>query len=77
MEKPNTTAAGLHDDVKMNNVSSPAGPREAVPVEQLGFQVIEHCTYTPKPLGSSDQEALGCECSEEWGTQVPSLDPKR
>ena len=35
---------------------------------KLAFQIIDTCTYTPKYLGSSDQEALGCDCGEEWGT---------
>lgn len=39
---------------------------EAVPLEKLSFQPIDRCAYTPKYLGSSDQEALGCECGEEW-----------
>ena len=41
---------------------------EVLDVNQLGFQVMETCTYTPKYIGSSDQEALGCECAEDWGT---------
>ena len=45
---------------------------EAVPLEKLSFQPIDRCAYTPKYLGSSDQEALGCECGEEWGMQEPS-----
>lgn len=34
---------------------------------KLAFQIIDACTYTPKYLGSSDQEALGCDCTESWG----------
>ncbi|KAI9799706.1 MAG: hypothetical protein M1825_004441 [Sarcosagium campestre] len=30
------------------------------------FEVIQDCVYSSKYLGSSDQEALGCECGEEW-----------
>ena len=30
------------------------------------FEVIPGCLYGSKYMGSSDQEALGCECSEEW-----------
>ena len=30
------------------------------------FQVIPDCIYGSKNMGSSDQEALGCECAEEW-----------
>ncbi|KAI9807264.1 MAG: histone methyltransferase set2 [Piccolia ochrophora] len=30
------------------------------------FQVIGDCIYSTKHTGSSDQEALGCECGEEW-----------
>jgi histone-lysine N-methyltransferase SETD2 len=31
------------------------------------FEVIPDCIYGNKYMASSDQEALGCECSEEWG----------
>ncbi|KAI9776667.1 MAG: histone methyltransferase set2 [Peltula sp. TS41687] len=37
-----------------------------VRAEELPFQIIHGCTYIPKAIGSSDQEALGCECGEEW-----------
>ncbi|KAK7745638.1 histone methyltransferase set2 [Diatrype stigma] len=30
------------------------------------FEVIENCMYGSKTLGSSKQDALDCDCSEEW-----------
>ena len=30
------------------------------------FEVIESCMYGSKILGSSKQDALDCDCSEEW-----------
>ena len=48
-------------------LTSPPMGNGQVRVEKLSFQVIQNCTYTPKAIGSSDQEALGCECGEEWG----------
>jgi SET domain-containing protein len=31
------------------------------------FQVIRDCIYGSKYMGSSEHDALGCDCSEEWG----------
>ena len=30
------------------------------------FQVIRDCIYGSKYMGSSEHDALGCDCSEEW-----------
>lgn len=30
------------------------------------FELIENCMYGSKTLGSSKQDALDCDCSEEW-----------
>lgn len=30
------------------------------------FQVIKDCIYGSKYMGSSEHDALGCDCSEEW-----------
>ena len=60
------------------NQASPtaAGPRppqlfghlpDDTPTATSSFEVISECIYGNKSMGSSDQEALGCECSEEWG----------
>lgn len=56
--------------------SPPVFSNGYVRAEELPFQIIQSCTYNPKAIGSSDQEALGCECGEEWGmTQIdPSSD---
>jgi hypothetical protein len=48
------------------------GPEAEVPVETLGFRVLEDCVYQSKHLGSSNQEALGCDCGEVWGRSYPS-----
>jgi hypothetical protein len=32
------------------------------------FQVIRDCIYGSKYMGSSEHDALGCDCSEEWGS---------
>jgi len=32
------------------------------------FQRIKDCIYGSKHLGSHDQDALDCECSEDWRT---------
>ncbi len=47
--------------------SLPSVKTENGSAENYGFQMLDGCTYTPKYLGSSDQEALGCDCSEEHG----------
>jgi histone-lysine N-methyltransferase SETD2 len=31
------------------------------------FQVIKDCIYGSKYMGSSEHDALDCDCSEEWG----------
>ncbi|KAG6001026.1 hypothetical protein E4U43_001435, partial [Claviceps pusilla] len=31
-----------------------------------GFQVIRDCLYGSKHLGSTDNDALDCDCAEEW-----------
>lgn len=49
--------------------SPPSVSNGHVDAEKLPFQIIQSCTYNPKATGSSDQEALGCECSEEWGME--------
>lgn len=33
-----------------------------------GFQVIRDCLYGSKHLGSTDNDALDCDCAEEWRT---------
>ena len=37
------------------------------------FEVIENCMYGSKTLGSSKQDALDCDCSEEWRRSPPNL----
>lgn len=32
------------------------------------FEVIRDCTYQAKYLGTTEHDALECDCSEEWGT---------
>jgi hypothetical protein len=41
---------------------SPDATEEAVSV----FQVMADCIYGSKYMGSSEHDALGCDCSEEW-----------
>jgi SET domain-containing protein len=36
------------------------------------FQVIRDCLYGSKYMGSSEHEALGCDCSEEWRKLTPN-----
>ena len=68
--KPSSNTPPL---ANMNGLNRPSPfKEEAVPLAKLSFQPIDRCVYTPKYLGSSDQEALGCECGEEWGMQEPS-----
>jgi len=31
------------------------------------FQVIHDCLYGAKSMGSSEHDALDCDCNEEWG----------
>jgi len=38
------------------------------------FQLIPDCLYGSKHLGSTDNDALDCECREEWRT-LPTLSP--
>ena len=38
------------------------------------FEVIESCMYGSKILGSSKQDALDCDCAEEW-RKKPALPP--
>ena len=54
-------------DVFVKDEPSPSVSNGRVRAEELPFQIMQSCTYTPKAIGSSDQEALGCECGEEWG----------
>lgn len=35
------------------------------------FQVIRDCIYGSKYMGSSEHDALGCDCSEEWSELKP------
>ncbi|KAI9677517.1 MAG: histone methyltransferase set2 [Caeruleum heppii] len=39
---------------------------DATPEATSTFQLIHDCNYGSKYLGSSEQEALGCDCAEEW-----------
>lgn len=34
------------------------------------FQVIKDCIYGSKYMGSSEHDALDCDCSEEWSTHI-------
>ncbi|KAI9810565.1 MAG: histone methyltransferase set2 [Phylliscum demangeonii] len=63
--RPWVNGIGGKEAVKVEKVPPPFTP-EVVTPDQYTFQVIDDCIYTPKALGSSDQEALGCECGEEW-----------
>lgn len=40
-----------------------------------GFQVIRDCLYGSKHLGSTDHDALDCDCADEWRTFVFFLSP--
>ena len=33
-----------------------------------GFDIIQDCIYGAKHMGSSDHDALDCDCAESWGT---------
>ncbi|KAI9887678.1 MAG: histone methyltransferase set2 [Watsoniomyces obsoletus] len=55
----------LSTAIKQESKSSTSVKAENGMPENYGFHMLEGCTYTPKALGSSDQEALGCDCSEE------------
>lgn len=35
------------------------------------FQVINDCLYGSKNMGSSDHDALDCDCAEEWRKLAP------
>lgn len=37
------------------------------------FQVIKDCIYGSKYMGSSEHDALGCDCSAEWRKSMPRL----
>lgn len=37
------------------------------------FQLIPDCLYGSKSLGSTDHDALDCDCSEEWRTYLHIL----
>ncbi|KAI9841290.1 MAG: histone methyltransferase set2 [Thelocarpon superellum] len=39
---------------------------DATEAATSSFEVIPDCIYANRHMGSSDQEALGCECAEEW-----------
>lgn len=39
---------------------------DATPEAVTKFQVIRDCIYGSKYMGSSEHDALGCDCSEEW-----------
>jgi [histone H3]-lysine36 N-trimethyltransferase len=41
--------------------------------ESLGhFQVIHDCLYGSRNIGSSDNDALDCDCAEEWRKSAPT-----
>jgi hypothetical protein len=39
---------------------------DSTPEAVTKFQVIRDCIYGSKYMGSSEHDALGCDCSEEW-----------
>jgi [histone H3]-lysine36 N-trimethyltransferase len=39
---------------------------DSTPEAITTFQVIRDCIYGSKHMGSSEHDALGCDCSEEW-----------
>jgi [histone H3]-lysine36 N-trimethyltransferase len=50
----------LHPPILYDNL--PDSTSEAI----TKFQVIRDCIYGSKYMGSSEHDALGCDCSEEW-----------
>lgn len=41
---------------------------DATPEAVTKFTVIKDCIYGSKYMGSSEHDALGCDCHEEWST---------
>jgi hypothetical protein len=46
---------------------------DSTPEAITTFQVIRDCIYGSKYMGSSEHDALGCDCSEEWSKYLSQL----
>lgn len=66
---------------KMTRQPSQMGTKRKIPVYSdlpdsteeacSTFQVIPDCLYGSKHMGSTDTDALDCDCPEEWRTTLP------
>lgn len=48
---------------------------DATEESMKAFQVINDCLYGSKHMGSSEHDALDCDCAEEWRKYIYTLTP--